>query len=102
MSGDELVINERVDGMLSKLEEYFKAAVEGNKPLQDELNVKVKELMDEHDEKEEVKKFESVKAIVDYITLTLSMPMSDETKERIIEELVEESEKKYGAIQEEV
>ena len=102
MSGDEIVINERVDGMLSKLEEYFKSAVEGNKPLQDELNVKVKELMDEHDEKEEVKKFESVKAIVDYITLTLSMPMSDETKERIIEELVEECEKKYGVIQEEV
>lgn len=95
MEGD-IVINERVDSMLTKMEKFFKEAVEGKNPLQEELNAKVKELMDAYDEKDEVKKFESVKAIVDYITLTLSMPLLDETKEKVIEELTKECEEKYG------
>ena len=92
---EDIVINENVDSLLSKMEVFFKESVEGKNPLQEELNAKVKELMDAYDEKDEVKKFESVKAIVDYITLTLSMPLTDETKERIIEELVKECEEKW-------
>ena len=102
MNGDDLVINENVDNKLKEMEIYFKEAVEGNKPLQDELNAKVKELMDAHDEKEEVKKFESVKAMADFIALALSMPITDETKERIIVELVKECEEKYGVVQKEI
>lgn len=92
----EVVINEHVDSLLSKMEVIFKDAVEGNKPLQEELNAEVKKLMDAYDEKDDVKKFESVKAIVDYITLTLSMPLTDETKEKVIEELTKECEEKWA------
>jgi hypothetical protein len=92
----DIVINENVDNLLKELEVYFTESVEGKKPLQLELDKKVKELMDEYDEKDEVKKFENVKAIVDYITLTLSMPLEDELKEKIVEKLVKECEEKYG------
>lgn len=92
----DIVINENVDNLLKKLEVLFTESVEGKKPLQGELDAKVKELMDAYDEKEEVKKFENVKAIVDYITLTLSMPLGDELKEEIVEKLVKECEEKYG------
>ena len=99
MEGNEIIINEKVDNMLKELEIHFKESVEGKKPIQGELDAKVKGLMDEYDEREEVKKFESVKAIVDYITLTLSMPLSDEIKEEIIERLVKECEERYGRVE---
>ena len=89
----DIVINENVDNLLKKLEVFFTESVEGKKPLQGELDAKVKELMDAYDETEEVKRFEKVNAIVDYITLTISMPLEDELKEKIIETLVKECEK---------
>ena len=82
------IINENVDNLLVEMEKIYKDAVEAHKPLQDELNKKVEELMHEFDEKEETKTFEKVKAKTDFIALTISMPLKDETKERIIEELV--------------
>lgn len=88
----EKIINDKVDGLLTKMEVYFKEAVEKHKPLQDELNDKVKALMDEFDEKEETKRFQMVKDFSDYIALTISMPISEGTKERIIEELIKECE----------
>lgn len=97
----DIVINENVDNLLKKLEVFFTESVEGKKSLQGKLDEEVKKLMDEYDETDEVKKFESVKAIVDYITLTLSMPLGDELKEKIVETLVKECEEKYG-VQEEV
>lgn len=86
----EKIINDRVDSLLGKMETYFKEAVEAHKPLQDELNDKVKKLMDEFDETKETKRYEKVKSIADYITLSISMPLPDELKEQIIEKLVEE------------
>ena len=97
----DIVINENVDNLLKKLEVFFTESVEGKKPLQGKLDEEVKKLMDEYDEKDEVKKFESVKAIVDYITLTLSMPLGDELKEKIVETLVKECEEKYGSVESE-
>jgi chromosome condensin MukBEF ATPase and DNA-binding subunit MukB len=88
----EKIINDKVDGLLTKMEVYFKEAVEKHKPLQDELNDKVKALMDEFDEREETKRFQMVKDFSDYIALTISMPISEGTKERIIEELIKECE----------
>lgn len=82
------IINDKVDGLLVEMEKHFKKAVEAHKPIQDELNEKVKALMDEFDEREETKEFQKVKDFSDYIALTISMPLEDETKERIIEELV--------------
>ena len=99
MKGDDIVINENVDNLLKKLEVYFTESVEDKKPLQGKLDSEVKKLMDAYDEEEAVKKFESVKAIVDYITLTLSMPLGDEMKEEIIEKLVKECEEKYGKVE---
>lgn len=90
---NEKIINDNVDELLVKMEGYFKEAVENHKPLQDELNDKVKALMDEFDGKEETKRFQMVKDFSDYIALTISMPISEETKEHIIEELVKECEK---------
>ena len=88
----EKIINDNVDNLLTKMEVYFKEAVEKHKPLQDELNEKVKKLMDEFDGKEETKRFQQVKDFSDYIALTISMPLSEEVKERIIEELIKECE----------
>lgn len=85
---DEVIINDNVDNLLVKMEGYFKEAVDGQKPLQEELNKKVEELMKEYDAKEEIVRFEKMKALADYIALTVSMPLSDETKEKVIEELV--------------
>lgn len=90
---EEKIINDKVDGLLVKMEGYFKEAVENHKPLQDELNNKVKELMAEFDEKDETKRYEAVKAFADYIALTVSMPIPEELKEAIIEALVKECEK---------
>ena len=84
----ETIINDNVDGLLVKMENYFKEAVEAHKPLQEKLDSEVKALMDEYDEKEETKRFEKLKAQADYIALTISMPLTDETKEKVIEELV--------------
>lgn len=86
---EEKIINDKVDGLLTKMEVYFKEAVEAHKPLQDKLNDDVKALMDEFDAAEETKRYEQVKAYSDYIALTISMPLSEELKERIIEELIE-------------
>ena len=86
------IINDNVDSLLTKMEGYFKEAVEAHKPLQDELNEKVKSLMNEFDEREETKRFQQVKDFSDYIALTISMPLSEEVKERIIEELIKECE----------
>lgn len=83
------IINERVDELLKKMEKTFKEAVEAQRPLQKELDEKVTALMNEYDEKEEIKGLEKVKAKADYIALTISMPLSDSTKEKIIEEIVE-------------
>ena len=85
---EEKIINDNVDKLLTKMEVYFKDAVEKHKPLQDELNEKVKSLMDEFDLKEETKRFQEVKDFSDFIALALSMPLSEEIKEKIIEELV--------------
>lgn len=90
---EEKIINDKVDGLLSEMEVHFKEAVEAHKPLQDKLNEDVKALMDEFDAKEETVRYEQVKAYSDYIALTISMPLSEELKERIIEELVKGCEK---------
>ena len=74
------------------MEGYFKEAVEAHKPLQDELNEKVKSLMNEFDLREETKRFQQVKDFSDYIALTISMPLSEGVKEKIIEELIKECE----------
>lgn len=89
----EPIINDRVDKLLSDMEVYFKDAVEAHKPLQDKLNDEVKALMDEFDATEETKRYEQVKAYSDYIALTISMPLTEELKEKIIEELVKGCEK---------
>lgn len=86
------IINEKVDGLLSRMENIFKDAVEKNAECQKELDTKVKALIDEHDAKEEVKRFVKVKDLSDYLALTISMPMTVETKERVIEEIVGECE----------
>ena len=88
----EKIINEKVDSLLVKMEGIFKEAVEANRVCQEELDKKVKALIDEHDEKEEVKRYVKVKDLSDYIALTISMPLKDETNEVIIEELVGEIE----------
>lgn len=87
------IINDKVDSLLVKMEGMFKEAVEAHKPLQDELNDKVKGLMDDFDGRDETKRYEKVKAMADYITLTINMPLSDELKEEIIGKLVEECER---------
>ena len=92
-SMEEKIINDNVDELLVRMEGHFKEAVEAHKPLQDKLNEEVKKLMDEFDKKEETKRFQKVKDFSDYIALTISMPLEEETKERIIEELVKECEK---------
>ena len=86
----EKIINEKVDNLLVEMEGYFKEAVEKNKVAQDELDKKVKALIDEHDAKEEVARFTKVKDLSDYLALTISMPLEEETKEKVIEELVKE------------
>ena len=85
---EEKIINERVDGLLVEMEKEYKEAVEAHRPLQEELDNEVKKLMDEFDKREETKRFEKVKAMADYIALTVNMPLTDETKEKVIEELV--------------
>ena len=85
---EEKIINDKVDELLKSMEERFKEAVEKNREAQEELDKKVKVLIDEHDAKEEVKEFVKIKDISDYIALTISMPLEEETKERVIEELV--------------
>ena len=89
-SSMEKIINEKVDNLLVEMEGYFKEAVEKNKVAQDELDKKVKALIDEHDAKEEVVRFTKVKDLSDYMALTISMPLEEETKEKVIEELVKE------------
>ena len=89
---DEKIINDKVDELLKEMEVHFKGAVEKERPLQNELDEKVKKLMDEFDEKEEVIRFQKVKDFSDYIALTISMPFPEELKERIIEALVKECE----------
>ena len=85
---EEKIINERVDELLVEMEKEYKEAVEAHRPLQEKLDNEVKKLMNEFDEKEETKRFEKVKAMADYIALTVNMPLTDETKEKVIEELV--------------
>lgn len=84
------IINNNVDKLLSEMEVYFKEAVEAHKPLQDKLNDDVKKLMDEFDAKKETARYEKIKSLSDYIALTISMPLSEELKEKIIEALVKE------------
>ena len=86
------IINDKVDSMLVRMEGIFKEAVEANKVCQEELDKKVKALIDEHDEKEEVKRYVKVKDLSDFIALAISMPLKESTKEEIIEELVGEIE----------
>jgi hypothetical protein len=83
------IINEKVDKLLVEMEGYFKEAVERNSEAQKELDERVKVLIDEHDKKEEVQRFIKVKDLSDYLALTLSMPLKEETKEKIVEEIVE-------------
>lgn len=97
---EEKIVNDKVDKLLVKMEVYFKEAVEAHKPLQDKLNDEVKALMDEFDLKAETVRYQKVKDLSDYIALTISMPLSEELKERIIEELVKECGK--NAMDEEV
>lgn len=82
-----MIINEKIDGLLTKMEEHFKGAIEAHKPLQEKLDKDVRALMDEFDAKEETKRYEKIKALSDYIALTISMPLKEETKEEIIEEI---------------
>lgn len=89
---EEKIINDKVDSLLVKMEGYFKEAVENNRVCQEELDKKVKELIKENDAKEAVKRFTKVKDLSDYLALTISMPLKDETKEQIIEEIVKECE----------
>ena len=96
---EEKIINDNVDGLLREMEVYFKRAVEGHKPLQEKLDQEVKNLMDEFDDQEETKRFQEVKDFSDYIALSLSMPLPEELKEKIIETLVnkcKESDKDVG------
>ena len=86
------IINDKVDSMLVRMEGIFKEAVEANKVCQEELDKKVKALIDEHDEKEEVKRYVKVKDLSEFIALAISMPLKESTKEEIIEELVGEIE----------
>ena len=88
----EPIINQKVDALLVKMESKFKEAVEKNKKAQEELDSKVKVLIDEHDAKEEVKEYVKVKDLSDYIALTISMPLSEGLKEEVIEEIVKECE----------
>lgn len=85
---EEKIINDKVDELLVEMEGMFKEAVEAHKPLQDKLNEDVKALMNEFDEREETKRFEKIKSLSDYIALTISMPIEESTKEKIIEEIV--------------
>lgn len=87
---EEKIINEKVDSLLVEMERIFKEAVEKNRECQEELDKKVKALVDEHDEKEEVKRYVKVKDLADFIALAISMPLEDRLKEEIIEELVKE------------
>ena len=89
---EEKIINEKVDSLLVRMEGIFKEAVEANKVCQEELDSKVKTLIDEHDAKEEVKRFTKVKDMTDFVALALNMPLEDKTKERIIEEIVRDIE----------
>lgn len=90
---EDKIINEKVDSMLKEIEEIFKKAVEGNKACNEELDKKVKVLVDEHDKKKEVVKYQKVKDLTDFIALAISMPIKEEIKEEIIKELLEECEK---------
>lgn len=85
---DEIIINERVDNLLKEMEEIFKESAEKRKPIQEKLDKEVTALMDEFDKNEDIMRFEKLKAIADYMTLTFSMPLEDSTKEKIVEELV--------------
>jgi hypothetical protein len=96
------IINDRVDELLTEMEGYFKEAVEAHKPLQGKLNEDVKKLMDEFDSKEETIRFEKIKSLSDYIALTISMPLEESTKEKIIEELVANIRGDEDVIREEV
>lgn len=87
---EEMIMNERVDGLLREIEAEYKKAVEEHKPLQEGLDKEVKKLVDEFDSKEETKRYEKMKALADYIALTINMPLEDGTKEKVIEELVKE------------
>ena len=90
----EVIINDNVDKLLTEMEGYFKEAVEAHKPLQDELNDKVKALMDEFDSKEETITYEKIKSFADFIAFTVSLPLSEELKEDIIKALVEKAREK--------
>lgn len=86
------IVNNKVDSMLKEFEVPFKEAAEKNKKLNEELDEKVRALMDEHDKNEDVVRFVKLKDFADYIALTVSMPLKEETKEKIIEELMKECE----------
>ncbi len=89
---DMEIVNNKVDSMLKEFEVPFKEAAEKNKKLNEELDEKVRALMDEHDKNEDVVRFVKLKDFADYIALTVSMPLKEETKEEIIEELMKECE----------
>lgn len=86
------IVNNKVDSMLKEFEKPFKEAAEKNKKLNEELDEKVRALMDEHDKNKDVVRFVKLKDFADYIALTVSMPLKEETKEKIIEELMKECE----------
>lgn len=98
---EEKILNDKVDELLVEMEKIFKESAEKQKPLQEELDNKVRALMDEYDSNEDIVRFEKIKAQADYIALTLSMPLAEETKEKIIEELVKGCEEN-GVCDEEV
>ena len=87
------IVNDKVDNYLVEMEGIFKEAVEKNKELNEELDKKVKVLIDEHDAKAEVKRYQKVKDLSDYIALTISMPLEDRIKEEIIESILRELKK---------
>ena len=61
---------------------------------EDELNDKVKALMDEFDLKKETIRYEQIKSFADFIALSMSMPLPEELKEDIIKTLVEKAREK--------
>ena len=85
---EEKIVNERVDKLLVEMEGIFKEAVEAHKPLQEKLDEDVRALMAEFDKREETKRFDDIKAKADFIALMLSMPLKEETKEKVVEEIV--------------
>lgn len=88
----EKIVNDKIDGLLKRMEGMFKEAAEKNREKNEELDKKVRALMDKHDKTKEVERYVKIKDLADYIALTISMPLKEETKEEVIEEIVKECE----------